>query len=91
MSLSASPIAMTREAGIPFVVLDRSSSVTLREVFGEDLVEPLSASAVAWLGYGLVRADPAITLGGAGGGVMASVILVALAAERLPRRQLRIV
>ena len=47
--------------------------------------------AVAWLAYGIVRADPAITLGGAGGGVMATVILVVLAGERLPRRQLRTV
>lgn len=40
--------------------------------------------AAAWLTYGLVRADPAITLGGAGSGAMASMILVALAADRLP-------
>ena len=47
--------------------------------------------AGAWLGYGLVRSDPAITLGGVGGGAMATVILVALAVDRLPRRRLRAV
>lgn len=42
--------------------------------------------ASAWLGYGLVSADAAITLGGAGSGVMASVILIALVGDRLSDR-----
>lgn len=44
--------------------------------------------AVAWLVYGLVRTDPAITVGGAGGGVMATLILVVLATGRVAHRRL---
>ncbi len=40
--------------------------------------------AVAWFGYGIVVADPALTIGGAGGTLMSSIILGAIAVRSQP-------